>query len=98
MWKINDFSNDKKGYIRITDGDLNTVCDIFPFAGIGGVGREAALANARKIVNSDQLWDALQGLRDWCAEGCPDGGRYALTEAEAALKMIRLEPPPRVPV
>lgn len=88
MWKIDDYCDDKKGYIRITDDSRMTVCEIFPFAGVGGVGREAALANARKIINAEQLWDALQGLKDWCAEGCPDGGRYALIEADAALKMI----------
>lgn len=38
---------------------------------------------------SDQLHDALQGLKDWCEEGCPEGGRYALVEAAAALKNIR---------
>lgn len=90
-WKINDYTNDRKGYIRVTDADGNTVCDIFPFAGIGSAGLERARENARKIVNADQLWDALQGLMDWCQEGCPEGGRYALTEAEAALKAIRLE-------
>jgi hypothetical protein len=88
-WKINDYCTDKRGYIRITDDDLMTVCDIFPFAGIGGQGLDKARENARKIANSEQLWDALQGLMDWCAEGCPDGGRYALTEADAAIKMIR---------
>lgn len=91
-WKINDFCNDVRGYIRVVDEHSNTICDIFPFAGVGGVGLDKARENARKIVNAEQLWDALQGLKDWCAEGCPEGGRYALTEADATLKMIRLEP------
>jgi len=87
-WKINDYTTGTKGYIRITDTAGNTVADMFPFAGIGGVGVDAARANARKIVNSSQLFDALSGLMDWVKEGCPDGGRYALTEAEAAVKNI----------
>jgi len=91
-WKINDYCNDKKGYIRLIDDDGKTVCDIFPFGAVGGIGLEKARENARKIVNADQLWDALQGLVDWCSEGCPDGACYSLTEAKAALKMIRVEP------
>lgn len=91
-WKINDYCNDKKGYIRVTDSDGKTVCDIFPFGAIGGIGLEKARENARKIANAEQLWDALQGLMAWCEEGCPDGGRYAITEATAAIKMIRMEP------
>lgn len=31
------------------------------------------------------MHDALRGLKDWVDEGCPDGGRYAIEEAEAAL-------------
>ena len=89
MWKINDYCDEKKGYISITDTDGAAICQIFPFAGSGGVGVDQARENARKIANVEQLWDALQGLRDWCIEGCPDGGRYAITEAEAAMKMIR---------
>jgi hypothetical protein len=89
--KILDYADDKRGYIRIVDGD-KTVCDIFPFAAVGGVGVEQARENARMIVNAAQLWDALQGLKSWCEEGCPDGGRYAMVEAEAALKAIRIEP------
>lgn len=92
MWKINDYCTDTRGYIRLTDDVGKTVCDIFPFGVVGGIGLEKARENARKIVNADQLWDALQGLMDWCAEGCPDGGRYAMTEAAAAIKMIRVEP------
>lgn len=33
----------------------------------------------------DTLRDALSGLIDWCDEGCPDGGRYALVEARTAI-------------
>lgn len=91
-WKIVDYCDDKKGYIRVLDAADKTVCNIFPFAAVGGVGIDKARENARKIVNADQLWDALQGLMDWCAEGCPDGGNYAMTEAKAAIKMVRIEP------
>lgn len=87
-WKINDYTTGIKGYIRITDATGNTVADMFPFAGIGGVGVDVARENARKIVNSEQLFDALNGLLAWVKEDCPDGGRYAVTEAEAALKNI----------
>lgn len=88
-WKIFDSADEKKGYIHIASDDGGAICDIFPFAGVGGVGRDAALVNARKIVNAGQLHDALSGLLDWVKEGCPDGGRYAVTEAEAALANIR---------
>jgi hypothetical protein len=33
-----------------------------------------------------RLSDALAGLIDWCEEGCPDGGMFALIEARAALE------------
>jgi hypothetical protein len=36
----------------------------------------------------DRLADALRGLLDWYAEGCPDGGHLAITEAESALKEV----------
>jgi hypothetical protein len=88
MWTINDYADDKRGYIRITDGDL-TICDIFPFAFTGGVGREAARENARKIVNADQLYDALKQLIDYVIDGCPDGSYIAVIEAKAALSNIR---------
>jgi len=91
-WKILDYVDDQRGYIRIVDGD-KTVCDIFPFAGIGGTGVEKARENAAKIVNADRLHDALRDLKDWVEEGCPDGGHYALVEAEAALRCIRVAAP-----
>jgi len=34
---------------------------------------------------SDRIYDALSGLVDWCKEGCPDGGAFALQEAQEAL-------------
>lgn len=30
-WKIEDFSNDKKGYLQLTQNGIR-VCDFFPFA------------------------------------------------------------------
>lgn len=36
----------------------------------------------------DRLRDALKGLIDWCEEGCPEGGSYALVEARMALANI----------
>jgi hypothetical protein len=91
-WKIKDNTENGRGYLRLVDQDGLTVCDIFPFAGVGGAGLDKARENARKMIHADQLWDALQGLKDWCEEGCPEGGRHALVEAEAALKAIRVEP------
>lgn len=88
--KIMDYASDKRGYIRVIDGDV-TVCDIFPFAEVGGVGIERARENARKIVNADRTLDALQGLIEWCEEGCPEGGRYALEEAWAAFKATHIK-------
>lgn len=38
----------------------------------------------------DQMHDALSGLLDWVKEGCPEGGGYAVVEAEAALKGLRV--------
>lgn len=91
-WKIVEQGDPKRAYISIVDEDGGAICQIFPFAGKGGVGLEKARENARKIVNADQLWDALNDLVDWCEEGCPHGGTSTLIEACAALKMIRLEP------
>jgi hypothetical protein len=34
------------------------------------------------------LRDALTGLLDWIAEDCPDGGKYAIIEARAALARV----------
>lgn len=48
-------------------------------------------AEARAALEAggvDQLRDALAGLIDWCKEGCPDGGAFALVEARAALSGI----------
>jgi len=36
------------------------------------------------------LRDALRGLLDWVEEGCPDGGRYSIVEARAALAGVSL--------
>jgi hypothetical protein len=90
VWKINDYTADKKGFLNISDELGNKICDIFPFAGIGGVGLNQALENARKIVNAEKTFDALQGLIDWHEEGCPEGGSFSLTEAEAAIKNIKI--------
>lgn len=88
MWTIKDYSDDKKGYISIVDGDL-TICQIFPFAGVGGVGREAALENARTIASAQDVYDALKQLVDYLIDGCPEGSYIAVTEAKAALANIR---------
>lgn len=43
----------------------------------------------------DRLRDALQQLVDYVKDGCPDDGRYyVMTEAQAALKGIRVIPDP----
>jgi len=54
------------------------------------VTKEHWLRDLERDAQSKRLWDALSGLVDWCQEGCPEGGAYALTEARAALSNIRL--------
>lgn len=50
-WTINDYiNNEKKGYIHISGPNGEKIADIFPFAGVGGVGPEAARENARALV------------------------------------------------
>jgi hypothetical protein len=46
-------------------------------------------ALAHKANVTDRLRDALRGLVDWCEEGSPDGGSYALLEAKKALANIK---------
>ena len=92
-WKINDCCGTGKGYIRITDERGGTVADIFPFGAAGGIGYDAAMANARTIASAPQMADALRGLLDWVEEGCPEGGGYAVTEAKAALATLRVQGP-----
>jgi len=47
-----------------------------------------------KCDRCDLLHDALQQLVDYVKDGCPDDGRYyVMTEAQAALKDIKLVPP-----
>ena len=91
-WKMVDHTSSSKGYIKITDGNGGNVCDIFPFGAVGGLGLEKARENARKIVNADQLYDALIDMIAWCEEGCPEGSYGTLSEAKAAIKMILVEP------
>lgn len=88
-WKVEDFASDKQGYIGVRTESGGKVCDIFPFAGIGGLGVAECRENARKIVNAEQLYDALKGLLDWVKEDCAEGGAYAMVEAEAALRNIK---------
>lgn len=45
-----------------------------------------------------QLRDALSGLMDWVNEGCPDGGRYAMVEAQAALQGLQVVTPQTVTI
>lgn len=48
-------------------------------------------AEARRAATDViRLRDALQGVVDWCSEGCPDGGAYSLVEARAALAGLTL--------
>jgi hypothetical protein len=50
-WKIIDETSDERhGYIAIRGPNDEKIADIFPFAGVGGVGVEAARANARLIA------------------------------------------------
>lgn len=85
-WKIQDQTNNGKGYIRILDAEGKTVCDIFPFGARGGCGIEVARQNAKTIIAADRMFDALKGLLDWVEEGCPEGGHYVLTEAKQAIE------------
>ena len=89
-WKIEDYADDRKGYLCIVDENGGAICQLFPFAGKGGIGIKKARENAKKIVNADQLWDALVDMVAWCEEGCPEGSYGTLTEAKAALKMINV--------
>lgn len=88
---IVDNSGDGKGWIEIRGPNDEAIATIFPFAGKGGVGREAALANASKIVNADALHDALNQLVGWVEEcgSNHEGREYCLMEARAALKNIK---------
>lgn len=52
--------------------------------------RDDAIFIVQAANSYDQLFDALQGLVDWCNEGCPEGGAYAMIEARAALKSLRV--------
>ena len=52
-WKINDYIDDgKNGYIHISGPNGERIADIFPFAGVGGVGPETARQNARLMVKT----------------------------------------------
>lgn len=50
-WKVVDAVSETKGYIRIEGPNGEKIADIFPFAGVGGVGIEAARQNATLIVS-----------------------------------------------
>ena len=54
-WTIEDHADDKRGYIGIRGPHGEKIADIFPFAGVGGVGIEAARANAALIVASANI-------------------------------------------
>jgi hypothetical protein len=49
-WRIADHTSKNGGYLSIVDGNLNRICDFFPFAGQGGRGKEATLALAEQII------------------------------------------------
>ncbi len=50
-WRIEDHDSERWGYLSIVDATGNRVCDFFPHAGVGGgLGREATLALATKIL------------------------------------------------
>lgn len=54
--------------------------------------RREFLARAEKAEAArDRLSDALQQIVDWVKDGCADDGyNYVMTEAQAALKDLRL--------
>jgi hypothetical protein len=55
-------------------------------------GYEATIASLRAEIERSQ--DALQQLVDYVKDGCPDDGRYyVMTEAQAALKGIKVAQP-----
>lgn len=88
-WKVGDkFHNQLNGYAITSDDALLAVAT---YRG----GTEPARMAAEKIVkavnNHDRLCEALQQLVDYVKDGCPDDGRYyVMTEAQAALKGIRI--------
>jgi hypothetical protein len=50
-WKINDYSDEKRGgYIEIRGPNGEAICTMFPSAGRGGVGNDVARENAALIV------------------------------------------------
>lgn len=53
-WRIVDSLNERKGtgYIHIQGPNGEKICDIFPYAGVGGLGLEAARAVAEMIVSA----------------------------------------------
>lgn len=49
-WKVVDGCTEKGGYIAIRGPNDEKIAEIFPFAGVGGVGLKKARANAVLIV------------------------------------------------
>ncbi len=56
-WSMVDSINhtERHGYIHIKAADGTKVCDIFPFAGTGGIGVHAARATAKFIIEIREL-------------------------------------------
>ena len=52
-WKVIDHSNESRGgYIEVRGANDESICQLFPLAGKGGVGVEAARRIARAIVDA----------------------------------------------
>jgi hypothetical protein len=49
-WRIETHGSERWGYLSIVDATGNRVCDLFPYAAVGGRGKEATMAIARQIV------------------------------------------------
>jgi hypothetical protein len=50
-WKVVDHASARKGYLVIEGPNGEKIAEVFPFAGVGGVGIEEARDNARLIVS-----------------------------------------------
>jgi len=71
-WKVVDSTSDKKGYIHIQGPNGEKIADIFPFAGVGGVGVEQARENAAFIVRSRNGGDTSLQLLHGQQEPAPN--------------------------
>lgn len=92
--KLTERNGTQMGYIEIKTPDGLAICTVFPFAGNGGVGLDAGMANARLISASQSLYEALKWYVDNDDMLDPDANPWhyeGQQRAIAALKKARGE-------